>query len=436
MTEVAGKSRVNRPFFFRETDGSRMEVPAFGTGQGDLEGSQLREFNMYVRAGQISPADVQFPPENTVLPSITGTARVGETLAGNDGVWTGTPAPTLTRQWFADGAEIPGATGETYVPVEGDIGKTITLTVTATNPAGTVSATSEPTAAVTAALAPPVNTAVPTITGTPTVGQTLSSTTGTWTGNPPPTYARQWKADDADIPGATGVTYELTEAEEGARITVTVTATNSEGSASATSLATDPVAPAPAAPTNTIPPAISGTARVGETLTVTNGTWEGHPAPTYSRQWRRGATDIAGATGTTYTLVEADVGQTITCVVTATNSEGSNTATSNEVGPVAGIAPSFTVDPVLSGTPTVGETLSVTNGTAGGIPAATFTRAWLRDGAEIAGATGTTRVLTEDDIGAQISVRVTATNSAGSDVAVSNELGPVVAPEPDPEPEG
>lgn len=342
MTDVAGKSRVNRPYFFREADGSRMEVPAFGTGQGDLEGSQLREFNMYVQAGQIAPADAQFPPENTVLPRITGTARVGETLTGDDGEWSGTPAPTLTRQWFADGAEIPGATGETYVPVEGDIGKTITLTVTATNPAGTVSATSEPTAAVTAALAPPVNTAVPTITGTPTVGQTLSSTVGTWTGN---------------------------------------------------------------------------------------------PAPTYTRQWRRGATDIAGATGTTYTLVEADVGQTITCVVTATNSEGSNTATSNEVGPVAGIAPSFTVDPVLSGTPTVGETLSVTNGTAGGIPAATFTRAWLRDGDEIAGATGTTRVLTEDDIGAQISVRVTATNSAGSDVAVSNELGPVVAPEPDPEPE-
>ena len=342
MTEVAGKNRVNRPYFFREADGSRMEIPAFGTGQGDLEGPQLREFNMYVRAGQLSSADVQFPPENNVLPSITGTARVGETLTGNDGSWTGTPDPSLTRQWFADGAEIAGATGTTYVPVADDIGKAITITVTASSPAGVASATSEPTASVTAALAPPVNTAAPTITGTPTVGQALSSTAGNWTGN---------------------------------------------------------------------------------------------PTPTYTRQWRRGSTNIAGATGTSYTLVEDDIGQTITCVVTATNSEGSDTATSNELGPVAGIAPDFTVDPVLTGTPTVGETLTVTNGTAGGTPAATFARAWLRDGTAIAGATGSTRVLTEDDIGAQISVRVTATNSAGSDVAISNELGPVAAVEPEPEPE-
>lgn len=183
-------------------------------------------------------------------------------------------------------------------------------------------------------------------------------------------------------------------------------------------------------PVNTESPAITGTPTVGQVLTVTNGTWTGNPSPTFTRQWRRGAANIASATGTTYTLVADDVGQNITCVVTATNSVGTETATSNSIGPVAGIAPSFTVDPVLSGTPAVGETLTVTNGTAGGTPAATFARAWLRDGTEIAGATGTTLVLTEDDVDSLISVRVTATNSAGSDVATSNELGPVVAAEP------
>lgn len=429
MSIVAAKNRANRPYFFRETDGSRMEVPAFGTGQGDLEGNQLREFNMYVRAGQVSPADVQFPPENTVLPSISGTPRVGETLVGDDGAWTGTPAPALTRQWFADGAEISGATGTTYAPVAGDIGKEITITVTATSPAGTASATSEPTAAVTAALAPPVNTAAPTITGTPTVGQVLTVTNGTWTGNPSPTFTYQWRSNGADIVGATGQTYTIEAV--GALITVEVTATNSAGSATAESEQVGPVPAIP--PANTVAPAITGTPTVGQVLTVTNGTWTGNPSPTFTRQWRRGATNIASATGTTYTLVAADVGQSITCVVTATNSGGTETAASNSVGPVAGIAPSFTVDPVLSGTPTVGETLTVTNGTAGGTPSATFARAWLRDGTAIAGATGATRVLTEDDVDALISVRVTATNTAGSDVAISNELGPVVADEPEPE---
>src|SRR5690606_24220506 len=120
----------------------------------------------------------------------------------------------------------------------------------------------------------------------------------------------------------------------------------------------------------------------------------------FTRQWRRGATNIASATGTTYTLVAADVGQSITCVVTATNAAGAATETSHSVGPVAGIAPSFTVDPALSRTPTVGETLTVTNGTAGGTPEAAFARAWLRDDVAIAGETATTYVLAEDDVDA------------------------------------
>ena len=86
------------------------------------------------------------------------------------------------------------------------------------------------------------------------------------------------------------------------------------------------------APSNTVAPAISGTAVVGQVLTTTTGTWTGYPAPTYSYQWKRGATNI-GTNSSTYTLVQADAGNTsnITCVVTATNTEGSANATSNTV---------------------------------------------------------------------------------------------------------
>lgn len=336
MTEVAGKSRVNRPYFFRETDGSRMEVPAFDVGQGDLEGNQLRKFKMYVQAGQIEMTTPETEPENTALPEIAGDVELGGVLTASPGTWTGNPSPTFTYQWRSNGDVIVGATDQTY-----------------------------------------------------------------------------------------------TIEEVGILITVEVTATNSAGSSTAESEQVGPVPAIP--PANTVAPAITGTPTVGQVLTVTNGTWSGNPSPSFTRQWRRGATNIASATGTTYTLVAADVGQNITCVVTATNSGGTETATSNELGPVVGIAPSFTVDPVLSGTPTVGETLTVTNGTAGGTPAATFARTWLRDGTAIAGATGTTRVLTEDDVDALISVQVTATNSAGSDEVISNELGPVVASEPEPE---
>ncbi|WP_245410166.1 hypothetical protein [Falsochrobactrum shanghaiense] len=88
----------------------------------------------------------------------------------------------------------------------------------------------------------PANTVAPAITGTATVGQTLTVTNGTWTGTPTPTYARQWYADDVAIEGATATTYALTAAEEGAVITVVVTATNAAGSVTAASNATVPVA--------------------------------------------------------------------------------------------------------------------------------------------------------------------------------------------------
>jgi hypothetical protein len=90
------------------------------------------------------PAD----PINNVAPTISGTAKVGQTLTAANGTWTGKPTPTLSRQWKAAGLAIPGATGATYVPVTGDIGKAITVTITGTSSAGVKSATSAATAAV------------------------------------------------------------------------------------------------------------------------------------------------------------------------------------------------------------------------------------------------------------------------------------------------
>ncbi len=84
----------------------------------------------------------------------------------------------------------------------------------------------------------------------------------------------------------------------------------------------------PAAPANTALPAITGTAQVGHTLTVSNGTWTGTPAPTFAHVWRAAGVAISGATAQTYAPVEADIGKAITCTVTATNTAGSASATS------------------------------------------------------------------------------------------------------------
>lgn len=72
-------------------------------------------------------------------------------------------------------------------------------------------------------------------------------------------------------------------------------------------------------------------------------------------------------------------------------------------------APANTLAPVLSGTPLLGATLTVTSGTWTG--AVSYAYAWLRNGVVIAGETSTTHIVTRSDLGATISARVTATSS-------------------------
>jgi hypothetical protein len=74
-------------------------------------------------------------------------------------------------------------------------------------------------------------------------------------------------------------------------------------------------------------------------LTVNPGAWSANPPANLTYQWYRGATPISLATGTQYTIVSADLFEDITCQETATNSEGSATASSNIVVPVDEILP-------------------------------------------------------------------------------------------------
>lgn len=78
-------------------------------------------------------------------------------------------------------------------------------------------------------------------------------------------------------------------------------------------------------PTNTSPPTVTGTVQLGETLTVSTGTWEGDPS--FSYQWYRNQVPIVGANQATYILGAADGNQSvITVEVTGTNQNGDDIA--------------------------------------------------------------------------------------------------------------
>lgn len=87
-------------------------------------------------------------PTNTVLPAITGTAEVGETLNLSNGTFTGDAVIVYTYQWFAGGVAIPGATANTFILTAAQQGKIIQARVTANNASGSAAAFSNATTAV------------------------------------------------------------------------------------------------------------------------------------------------------------------------------------------------------------------------------------------------------------------------------------------------
>lgn len=185
-------------------------------------------------------------------------------------------------------------------------------------------------------VSPPANSVLPAITPTTplNLGTVLSVSNGTWS-NSPSSYSYQWKRDGANIGGATANSYTIVALDHGTMISCTVTATNSGGSGNADASAVGPVFSA--VPVNTVAPAISSSTpftEVNAVLTAANGTWSNTPS-SYAYQWLRDGADISGATGSTYTLVTADVGASITCRVTASNVNGAGTpAVSNALSPV------------------------------------------------------------------------------------------------------
>ena len=180
------------------------------------------------------------PPVNTQRPAITGSARYGQTLAGNQGLWTGTEPITYTNQWRRCDVEgnnctdILSATSLSYTLDVADIGARLTLRVTATNAYGSASQRSWLSATV---VSPPINTVLPSLSGIARRGETLSVAPGSWIGTAPLGYAYQWRRCDVDgnncqdVAGATSAGYLLGQTDVGKRLQARVTATNSYGSA-------------------------------------------------------------------------------------------------------------------------------------------------------------------------------------------------------------
>lgn len=129
--------------------------------------------------------------------------------------------------------------------------------------------------------------------------------------------------------------------------------------------------------------------------------------------------------------MRADVGHNVSVVVTACNADGCSPSGSTAVGPIQGNAPpANTAAPSISGTPSLGSTLTAAHGSWTNGPTG-YAYQWLRcDGSgnscgAIGGATGRTYAVAVDDVGATLRVRVTARNARGNGTAMSGQTAQV-----------
>ena len=495
----------------------------------------------------------------TGLPTIGGTAQVGETLTADTtgiGDADGLTNVFYSYQWVAGGTDLGGATGSTYALTAGEQGKTIRVRVNFTDDAGNQETlTSAATDEVAAKPNSPA-TGQPIISGTVRVGDMLTADTSGIAdadGLDNVSYRYQWVrndgSSDTDITDATASAYTLVDADEGQTLKVRVTFTDDVGhdetltSASTAAVAAeDPQSqeppakptgltatvshdsvsltwddpgdesitgyqilrrdralhaigeflvhvddtgnanttftdndvepsvqyvyrikaknnaglselsewvranmPAPTRDPNspaTGVPTVTGTAQVGEVLTAdTSGIADadGLENATFSYQWIRNdgstETDIQDATGSIYTLVDADEGQTIKVKVSFTDDAGNEeTLTSTATGSVAARPnTSATGRPTISGPARVGDTLTAdTTGIADadGLTNVSYSYQWVAGGTDLGGATGSTYTLTASEQGQTIQVRVSFTDDAGNETTLTSAATEAVAARP------
>jgi len=400
----------------------------------------------------------------------SGIAQVAEALTGSydyfdsDGDIEGNSILKWYRSDSSDGSSpilISGATGINYTLTNSDIGKYIGFAIIPVAESGT----SQGDEVVVSTFSGPVTDNAPvasnvTQIGTAAAGETL---TGSYTyfdanndleGTSIFKWFRSEGSDGASptlISGATSISYTLTNSDIGKCIGFSVTPFASTGTLSGDEVVANtfagPVADnAPVADNVTQ----SGTPQVSQTLicSYSYSDADGDLEGTSAFQWYRSstssgssATAISGATASSYTLTNNDIGQYVGASVRPVASSGtllgSTVVTSTFAGPVLDNPP-FVTNVTQNGVPTVGEiftgsyTYNDANNDIEGASIFKWYRSNSSDGSsptQISGANGSSYTLSNSDIGKFIGFSVTPEAnsglSPGSEVKVTSFSGPV-----------
>ncbi|HEY4151853.1 MAG TPA: zinc-dependent metalloprotease family protein [Pseudolysinimonas sp.] len=416
-----------------------VEVVITGTTPGKANAVQTAILGIF--PGTLDPSDPGGYPiavsKGVTLANDIGTVAIDNTSSTLQAVTTGFPSGTsFAYQWYRGSTAIAGAIGkaQTYTLSSADKGQSMKVSVVATT--FNYTATSTRTSAARNLTITTSNTASAlTISGSPQPGQTLTSNNGlNYIGEgaafTPTGFSYQWLRSGVAIAGATDPTYLVQGADYGKKITVIVTASKVGWISSTLASATGPTINVPGVLVVNATPSIleaglvkTVAASLGDVSAQGQATWL---AEQMTYQWYRDNVAISGATKASYTLTTSDYGKRTSVRVvysragyTAYSQYGVSAGTGNGT---YWIKPSTSL-PVLSGDVKTTNTLSIVPRTYQDMrddqditANITETYQWYRSGVAVTGATGTgpTYLLGTLDKGKAITVRVTATGTAGA----------------------
>jgi hemolysin type calcium-binding protein/WD40 repeat protein len=309
----------------------------------------------------------------------------------------------------------------------------------------------------------PKNTSYPVITLTsgdssPVIGHGMFASQGTWSGTFPISFTYQWKRCEAADPvngscfniiGATSSFYTPVHADNGFRIRVAVTASNSDGRTTQNSEVTAPTI-AIAVKVRSTPAITPGPPQqtvVDTPLSLTAGVWDGSTPIAFTYSWRRcnpvgdfeSCVPIVGATASTYTPTIADIGFSLRVWITGSNLAGSDTAITNHTYPVVDkphFAPSVVSQPEIAGVPIEGRQLTANIGSYKGDSPIVTPYQWFRCDANggachaIPKATKVVYYATASDVGYTLRLYVFAKNAYGNLLAQSDPTLAIAAAPP------
>ncbi|WP_345508666.1 carboxypeptidase regulatory-like domain-containing protein, partial [Terrabacter aeriphilus] len=286
-------------------------------------------------------------------PFVSGGSGVGSTLSVDPGTW-GPSGVALSYEWLKPNAAgtdlvaIPGATGRTFTLTSDLVGKYVTARVTGTlSGYRTAKAYSNGVFVQTtgATLASPLK-----VSGTGVVGSTLTASHGAITpsGDWSPSYTWVVGGVERDTDWGAMTPLGLTSAMLGKTTSLRMTAYLNNATLQVAASGPVVVAGTVSGPT----PTVTGTARVGSTLTATAATWS--PAPvTLTYQWYRSGVAVSGATGSTYALAAADLGKAMTVRVTGSRSTYASTSKTSAATAAVAAGVLTAPTPTISGTKAV-----------------------------------------------------------------------------------